>query len=84
MHTSISYIFHYDLSSLTTLRHSKPLPLEIHVGIVTFTPDLQSSSFYSAAELFYYSSITRFILILLYINSFNSWGVFNIFVGNRS
>jgi hypothetical protein len=50
---------------MATPGHPKPLPLENHVHIVAFTPDLQRVSFYSIIEFLYHNSTTELILSLI-------------------
>jgi hypothetical protein len=65
MHTSISPIIFYKLSSVASPGYPKPLQLENRVCIIALTPDLQRVSFYSATEFLYHSSTTELILSLI-------------------
>jgi hypothetical protein len=67
MRTLISPIFSYKLYSVATPGHPKPLPLENHVRIIAFTPDLQRVSFYSVIDFLHHSFTTELLLPLILI-----------------
>jgi hypothetical protein len=67
VHTSVSPIFSYKLYSVATPGYPEPLPLENHVRIIAFTPDLQRVSFYTIIDFLYHSSTTELILSLILI-----------------
>jgi len=65
VHTLIPPIIFYKLSSVATPRHPEPLPLENHVHIVAFTPNLQRVSFYRVVEFLHHSFTTKAYTILI-------------------
>ncbi len=67
VHTSVSPKFSYKIYSVATPGHPEPLPLENHVRIIAFTPDLQRVSFYSVTDFLYHSSTTELLPSLILV-----------------
>jgi hypothetical protein len=52
---------------MATPGHPKPFPLENHIYIIAFTPDLQRVSFYNVTDFLYHNSTTKLLPSLILV-----------------